>query len=79
MTKRNLFDELKRGIEEIDRHRKGKITLHAHDFEREDLHNPHRTSGSSLPTQNRDKTEESHEESPGRKPGVLQKNRNLLR
>lgn len=34
MTKRNLFDELKQGIEEIDKHKKGKITLRTYAYEK---------------------------------------------
>jgi putative transcriptional regulator len=32
MTKRNLFEELHKGIEEIQAHKEGKITLRAHAF-----------------------------------------------
>ena len=30
--KRNLFEELKQGIEEINSYKEGKITLHTHSF-----------------------------------------------
>jgi len=32
MKKRNLFDELKQGIEDIKSHQKGKISLRTHTF-----------------------------------------------
>lgn len=37
MTKRNLFNELKHGIEEIQDHKNGKITLRNHSFEKKTL------------------------------------------
>jgi len=35
--KRNLFEELKQGIDEIDAHKHGKITLRTHRFEQHPL------------------------------------------
>lgn len=34
MTKRNLFDELKQGIDEIDAHQQKKITLRNHKIQK---------------------------------------------
>ncbi len=35
--KRNLFEELEKGLEEIDAHKKGKITLRAHNIKTKPL------------------------------------------